>query len=161
MIDSFCKNPHKPDKLGNTIIHLAAELNYFGMIDELIPSSENLDTVNQRGENCLASVVKSASHVKEHVDIVRMLIVQCKKQNVYLKIYRSMSPYLKAKLKVLETAYSKFPSVRNDITSKRYLDIFGPENCPCSYYGAWSAAKKSYFEKYLTSQPWQTHILDI
>ena len=126
MIVSFCKNPHKPDKLGNTVIHFAAELKYFGMIDELIPSSENLDSVNQRGENCLASVVKSASYVKEHVDIVRMLIVQCKWQYVYEKIYRSMPLYLKAKLKFLEIAYVKFPSVRNDTTSKKYFDIFGP-----------------------------------
>ena len=120
MIDSLCKNPHKPDKLGNTVIHLAAELGYFGMIDELIPSCENLDAVNQRGENCLASVVKSASYVKEHVDILRTLILKSKKD-----IYISMPSYLKAKLKFLESAYGTFPSVRNMITDQKFIDIFG------------------------------------
>ena len=134
MIDSLCKNPHKPDKLGNTVIHLAAELNYFGMIDQLIPSCENLDSVNQRGENCLASVVKSASYVKEHVDIIKMLILKFRYYYHEEEIYQNMPLYLESKLKFLVTAYDTFPSVRNmNTSSKKYLDIFGPTNCLCSY----------------------------
>ena len=109
-----CKNPNKPDEFGNTAIHLASELKYFGIIKELIPSNWNFASMNHRGENCLASVVKNASFVKEHVDVVKMLIDECKKQNVFENIYQALPKYLKFKLKTLETTYKLLPSKKMD-----------------------------------------------
>ena len=90
-------------------------MKYFGLIKELIPSNWNFDSVNQNGENCLESVVKNVPfpYVKEHVDVVKMLIDECKKQNVYDNIYQTLPKYLKAKLKFLETietTYNLLPS---------------------------------------------------
>ena len=70
--------------------------------------------MNHRGENCLASVVKNASFVKEHVDVVKMLIDECKKQNVFENIYQALPKTLKAKLKFLETTYKLLPSRKMD-----------------------------------------------
>ena len=73
--------------------------------------------MNHRGENCLASVVKNASFVKEHVDVVKMLIDECKKQNVFENIYQSLPKTLKFKLKTLETTYKLLPSRKVDYES--------------------------------------------
>ena len=70
--------------------------------------------MNQNGENCLASVVKNASYVKEHVDVVKMLINECKKQNVFENIYQTLPKTLKFKLKTLETTYKLLPSKKMD-----------------------------------------------
>ena len=92
----FCKNPNMPNEFGNTAIHMASEFNYLDIIVDLIPYCNNLDIVNDKGYNCLASVVEKLYFVKEHAEIVKMIVVMSEKQKGS-NIYETMPTHLVAK----------------------------------------------------------------
>ena len=104
-----CKNPNMPDKFGNTAIHLASDFNYLHIIEELIPYSDNYDIVNEKGKNCLASVVEKLHYRKEHAEIVKNMIVMLGKQKVS-NIYKTMPVHLRVKSFFFTTFHRIFPT---------------------------------------------------
>ena len=91
-----CKSPNMPDKFENTAIHLASEFNYLDIIVDLIPYCNSLDIKNEKGENVLASVVEKLYFMKEHTEIVKLMIVMSEKHKV-ANIYKTMPTCLVAK----------------------------------------------------------------
>ena len=98
-----------PNEFGNTAIHMASEFNYLDIIVDLIPYCNNLDIVNEKGYNCLASVVEKLYFVKEHAEIVKMIVVRSEKQKV-ANIYKTMPIHLVAKSIFFEIFHFALPS---------------------------------------------------
>ena len=65
--------------------------------------------MNEKGENCLASVVDKLHFVKEHAEIMKMIIVMSEKQKVS-NIYKTMPTHLVAKSMIFEFFHFMMPS---------------------------------------------------